>query len=92
MTDIDADGFRPVATAPRDRRWIELRFGGEGMSAQLRRIRFARSAGNGDMPDIWRFSDGGALRYADERGWSWRPIADAAVVAALRAEDRVQQG
>jgi len=84
--------FRPIATAPRDRSWIEIRFRNPECPDYQPASHYARSAGNGDMPDIWRFSDGGALRYAQEARWQWRPIDDEIVVTQLIAGDRVKQG
>ncbi len=60
----------PISGAPRDGTWIELRY-----DAFPDRILFARSYGRGDALNIWRFSNGGCLRFSDENpGWRWRVL------------------
>lgn len=79
--------YLPMDQAPRDRTWIEMRFRCWSDPLHQPASRYARSSGRGDAPDIWRFESGGCLRYGDERGWQWRPIADQATIDRLVAAD-----
>lgn len=88
MTESEFYGdYLPMETAPRDSTWIEMRF--RCWSDPLHRpaSKYGRSSGRGDAPDIWRFENRGCLRFADERGWQWRPISDRTVVDRLVAAD-----
>jgi len=79
--------YLPMDQAPRDGTWIEMRFRCWSDPLHQPAAKFGRSSGRGDAPDIWRFESGGCLRFADELGWQWRPIADRTIVDRLVAAD-----
>lgn len=92
-----ANGWSDMTSAPRNGTWIELGFVSGDYATMPR---YARSSGNGDMPNIWRFANGSCLRFDDERlglqnnkpsNWKWRAI-DPALQDKIQADyDRERQ-